>query len=212
LPSRSSRALEQNAHIYENLGGWAYLHWMFEVLQKKLGCMMPMITMACMNVHGKWMQMVRSLMHVEFGECISIQCSNQHWRSGNARIHWISLHYKYAQMLLMVGWFSCIFSESTQRVTHTIPGTLHSWIHAQHNTTHLPVASRVDCCLFAVTCRASSTSATHVGIDSIDVLVSVHWLRFPIQFHRINPPRLRGEARAMTAMMSAMCRLTRSNP
>ena len=143
---------------------------------------------------------------------ISIQRSNQHCRSGNARIHWISLHYKYAQMLLMVGWFSCIFSESTQRVTHTIPGTLHSWIHARHNTTHLPVASRVDCCLFAVTCRASSTSATHVGIDSIDVLVSVHWLRFPIQFHRINPPRLRGEARAMTAMMSAMCRLTRSNP
>jgi hypothetical protein len=173
---------------------------------------MPMITMACMNVDGKWMQMVRSLIRVEFGECISIQCSNQHWRSGNARIHWISLHYKYAQMLLMVGWFSCIFSESTQRVTHTIPGTLHSWIHARHNTAHLPVASRVDCCLFAVTCRASSTSATHVGIDSIDVLVSVHWLRFPIQFHRINPPRLRGEARAMTAMMSAMCRLTRSNP
>ena len=31
---------------------------------------MPMITMACMNVHGKWMQMVRSLMRVEFGECI----------------------------------------------------------------------------------------------------------------------------------------------
>lgn len=33
-PSRSSRALEQNAHIYENLGGWAYLHSMFEVLPK----------------------------------------------------------------------------------------------------------------------------------------------------------------------------------
>ena len=38
--------------------------------KKKWGCMMPMITMACMNVHGKWMQMVRSLMRVEFGECI----------------------------------------------------------------------------------------------------------------------------------------------
>jgi hypothetical protein len=54
---------------------------------KKWWCMMPMITMACVNVDGKWMQMVRSLMHVEFGECISIQCSNQHCRSGNARIH-----------------------------------------------------------------------------------------------------------------------------
>ena len=61
-------------------------------------------------------------------------------------------------MLLMVGWCSCKFSESTQRVTHTIPSTLHSWIDAQHNTTHLPVASRVDCCLFAVTCRIK-----HIG-------------------------------------------------
>ena len=136
--------------------------------------------------------MVRSLMRVEFGECI-LYLSNVQISIADleTRGYIESVYIKNAQMLLMVGWFSCIFSESTQRVTQTIPGTLHSWIHAQHNTTHLPVASRVDCCLFAVTCRASSTSATHVGIDSIDVLVSVHWLRFPIQFHRINPPKVK---------------------
>ena len=78
ISSRSSRALGQNARV---LKIWVAEHIYTECskfCKKKWRCMMPMITMACMNVHGKWMQMVRSLIRVEFGECISIQCSSQH--------------------------------------------------------------------------------------------------------------------------------------
>ena len=63
--------------------------------------------------------------------CVYIYRSGHHCRSGNARTSWSSLQ-KYEQVVLLVGLFSCIFSETTQRVTHSIPGTFANLIHVRH--------------------------------------------------------------------------------